>query len=311
MIKAGKASRDLGLRQTSQEIFWMKRCDVVRKNKEDYLIFKSGSRKEKPIRIVPKEHFFDIVADAHQKSNHGGRHRVAIAIRKKYFIPKNVIRLYVSMCPGCQANRLLGKSNASLHPSGSQFNEKGIVNLINFKYFPDGEYKWLLSYQDVATKFINLRPLKTIMPAEVTSELMKIFLTFGAPKILQVDLKSFFMLQVKQEITGMWPNCQVVPKSSSKLYECERQELEYVMHTWMTRNETTKWSVGCYFVQHNKNTSTIRALGNTPYKTAFGCEPRAELCVSSIPPHLLKENESNLIAKIKKEPKEDSSQKME
>lgn len=309
MINAGKASMDSGLPLTSQETFWMTKFDVVKNDTGEILIFKKGSTKTKPIRIVPKEIFFDVLTEAHTKNNHGGRHRVAIEIKNKYFIPKNVIRLYVLMCPGCRTKRLVPKEPAPLRPRQStRFNEKGTVNLINFKYYPDGEYKWLMYYQDIATKFINLRPLKTITPTEVTSELMKIFLTFGAPNILQMDMESCFMLQVKQEIVGMWPNCKVVPKTNSKTNECDRQELEYVMQTWMSRNETSKWSIGCYFVQHNKNNSIIRALATSPYNMIFGWQARADLCVSSIPLHIFKDTSANLNEAIKQEIKDNSGQ---
>ncbi len=44
-----------------------------------------------------------------------------------------------------------------------------------------------MNYQDHFTKFVHLRPLKSKTAAEVAWNLLDIFLTFGAPAILQSD----------------------------------------------------------------------------------------------------------------------------
>lgn len=66
------------------------------------------------------------------------------------------------------------------------WNDRGQVELIDLQSMPDGEYKWLLNYQDLVTKFVHLRPLRSNQTEEVADELLKIFLQSGAPKILQV-----------------------------------------------------------------------------------------------------------------------------
>ena len=50
---------------------------------------------------------------------------------------------------------------------------------------PDGEYKWLLVYQDHFTKFIQLRPIKSKCAKDVAEALLDIFSIFGVPIILQ------------------------------------------------------------------------------------------------------------------------------
>lgn len=42
-----------------------------------------------------------------------------------------------------------------------------------------------MDYQDHATKFVQLRPLKSKSAVEAAEELVKIFSIFGEPKILQ------------------------------------------------------------------------------------------------------------------------------
>jgi hypothetical protein len=49
----------------------------------------------------------------------------------------------------------------------------------------DGDFKFILHYQDHLTKFAVLRPLTSKLAAEVGFQLLDIFLLFGAPHILQ------------------------------------------------------------------------------------------------------------------------------
>lgn len=57
-----------------------------------------------------------------------------------------------------------------------------LMNFSNIVYFdmqsqPDGDYKFILNYQDHLTKFVVLRPLKTKTAEEVADILLDIFLS--------------------------------------------------------------------------------------------------------------------------------------
>uniref|UniRef100_A0A2A4J3Z4 Post-SET domain-containing protein n=1 Tax=Heliothis virescens TaxID=7102 RepID=A0A2A4J3Z4_HELVI len=125
---------------------------------------------------------------------------------------------------------------------------------------------------DDATKFLNLRPLKTNEASEILIELMKIFLTFGAPTILQVDNRHEFAEKLKEEVTALWPECRVVHKNT--LAKGNNKEVEELLHSWMLQNNSTRWSVGCFVVQFETNDSVHKALGKSPYKSLFGCDPK-------------------------------------
>ena len=67
------------------------------------------------------------------------------------------------------------------------FNERGQVDLVDFQTLPDGEYKWIMHFQDHLSKYHFLRPLETKTAKEVADSLLGIFIDFGAPSILQSD----------------------------------------------------------------------------------------------------------------------------
>ena len=50
---------------------------------------------------------------------------------------------------------------------------------------PDGDYKFILNYQDHLTKFVVLKPLTHKTKEAVAAELVQIFSLLGAPHILQ------------------------------------------------------------------------------------------------------------------------------
>lgn len=66
-------------------------------------------------------------------------------------------------------------------------NSRCQIDLIDTQAQPDGNYKFILVYQDHIIKFVNLRPLTHNRAKEVAYVLLDIFTTFGAPVILQSD----------------------------------------------------------------------------------------------------------------------------
>ncbi|GFU77811.1 KRAB-A domain-containing protein 2 [Trichonephila clavipes] len=86
----------------------------------------------------------------------------------------------------------------------SELNSRCEVDLIDLQSNRDGEYKFILVYQDHLTKFVQLRPLETKKAEEVVYHVLSIFLTFGAPVILQLDNVRELSNQVTSEICAIW-----------------------------------------------------------------------------------------------------------
>jgi hypothetical protein len=66
-------------------------------------------------------------------------------------------------------------------------NSRCQVVLTDMQSEPAGDYRFIMNYQDLVTKFTNLRPLKSKSAEEVGYQLIDIFCMFGAPFILQSD----------------------------------------------------------------------------------------------------------------------------
>ena len=80
------------------------------------------------------------------------------------------------------------------------------MDLIDFQTSPDGEFKWLLVYQDHFTKFVTLRSLMSKSAIEVAADLLDIFTIIGVPAILESDNGKEFRNQVVRSLKAMWPD---------------------------------------------------------------------------------------------------------
>ncbi|KAJ8882186.1 hypothetical protein PR048_018674 [Dryococelus australis] len=62
-----------------------------------------------------------------------------------------------------------------------------MVYLIGMQSEPDGDYKFILKYQDHLTKFVVFQPLKTKTAVEVADIILDIFCLLGTPNILHSE----------------------------------------------------------------------------------------------------------------------------
>ncbi|XP_063415849.1 KRAB-A domain-containing protein 2-like [Mytilus trossulus] len=74
----------------------------------------------------------------------------------------------------------------------------------------DGDFRFIMHYQDHLTKFAILRALTSKHASEVAYQLLDIFLLFGAPHILQSDNGREFTANIIKELKDMWADCTKV-----------------------------------------------------------------------------------------------------
>lgn len=292
-VKNGQVAERAGKRKTPSQYHFCSKYDVLITGQEEHLTFKRQAP-EDPIRyILPLEDYYEKLKEVHASCGHGGRDKMIYALKKSCVIPKPVVEIFVSLCKVCLKKRSQPRKGLVSRPIVSKdFNVRGQVDLIDLQTAADGQYQWLMNYQDNATKFLHLRPLHSKRAVEVASELLKIFLEFGAPHILQSDNGREFVAAIIQELTSLWPECKIVhgrpryPQSQGSV-ERSNQDVENMLRAWMEDNKSTRWSIGCYFVQWQKNSSFHRTIGRSPYRALFGCDPKVGLSSSGISKGLL------------------------
>jgi hypothetical protein len=156
-----------------------------------------------------------------------------------------------------------------------EINSRGQVDLMDFQSNSDGNYKFLMVYQDHLTKFCNIRALTSKHASEVAFNLIEVFTLFGAPHILQSDNGSEFTALVISELKLMWPELVIVhgkPRHPQSQGSVERSngDIHDMLTAWMRDNESKKWSIGIKFVQLQKNSALNKGIGRSPYEALFG-----------------------------------------
>lgn len=130
---------------------------------------------------------FDKLLEKHLATGHGGRDRLVEELKTKYSgITQDSVATFLSLCEACQLKRKQPKKGLVVKPIlANAMNSRCQVDLIDMQTQPDGEFKFIMVYQDHLTKFVQIRALKTKTATEVAQKLFEIFMTFGAPHILQ------------------------------------------------------------------------------------------------------------------------------
>ncbi|XP_039315443.1 SCAN domain-containing protein 3-like [Solenopsis invicta] len=246
---------------------------------------------EKKIKYyVHNEQVFDIIHMAHLETGHGGKHKLENNIKTKYVnITREVIHIYLELCLICKKKKTHLKKGVVVKPLiFKEINHRAQVDLIDMQTSKDGEYKFILNYQEHLTKFVCLRPLKTKTAVEVAYNLVDIFCIIGCSSVLQSDNGREFCNSVIEELKSMWPDLKIVhgkPRHSESQGSVERanRDVQDILIAWMEENNLTKWSQGLRFCQWKKNTSWHSAIKQTLYEAMFGRKAHVGLRSSHLP----------------------------
>ena len=140
----------------------------------------------------------------HVFTGHGGR--------DKKLKEANVLGLFKESREEYQLKkRKVASKGLVVKPLLSKYlNCRGQVHLVDMQSLPDGDYKFIMHYQDHLTKFSILKAFTSKRAAEVGFQLLDIFLLFGAPHILQSDNGREFTANVIKELKDLWPEYCIV-----------------------------------------------------------------------------------------------------
>ncbi len=156
----------------------MAEYDVLQIRTSRKLIKKQEKPEDTIKYTVAAEDLYDLIEEAHKNVGHGGQNRTYQEVKLKYYnITNEQCALFKNMCKQCIAKaKKKGTKGLVIKPIiSNDFNSRGQVDLVDFQSIHDGEYNWMMHYQDHLTNFSNLRPLKSKRAAEVAFHLLDIF----------------------------------------------------------------------------------------------------------------------------------------
>jgi hypothetical protein len=210
-------------------------------------------------------------------------------LKKKYAnITRQTIDLFLSLCMQCQLKKKIPKRGLVVRPILSNFmNSRCQVDLVDMQSEPDGDFRFIMNYQDHLTKFTMLRPIRTKTAEEVAYQVLDIFCIFGAPLILQSDNGREFANRVVENLKEMWPGLRLVhgkPRHSQSQGSVERsnQDIRDMLVAWLSDNKQSTWSEGLRFIQSKKNRALHVGIKTSPYEAMFGSAQRVGLADSAL-----------------------------
>ncbi|GAB0089698.1 hypothetical protein DMENIID0001_042850 [Sergentomyia squamirostris] len=277
----------------------LKRYDVQVIDSEKYLISPLKRQDQEVQYFASDDRLFEIMWNAHFRIGHGGRDRMEKELGRTYSnVTRKDIVMFLQLCIPCQRNQKSQHKGVVVKPIlANDFNERCQVDLIDYQSQQDGEFKYLLVYQDHLTKFVILEPLQTKTAVEVASKIMEIFAMFGAPLILQSDNGKEFSNSIINKLTDLWSGLKIVhgkPRHSQSQGSVERanRDIEHMISTWMSDNKTTRWSYGAKFVQLCKNRAFHSGIKMSPFEAVFGRKIKVGLTLGDGMSHQFKNIET-------------------
>ena len=145
------------------------------------------------ISTVPRyacyEELYDCIKQCHiDQEGHSGIRKMEKTVAKHFInISREMCVKFINACR-CQLDCKHPAKPDDVKPIiSSTFNSRGQVDLINMTAYKDGNYEWILHYQDHHDKMSYLCAMENKKPATVASKLLPLFLQQGAPMILQSD----------------------------------------------------------------------------------------------------------------------------
>ncbi|KAL4107766.1 hypothetical protein QTP88_018058 [Uroleucon formosanum] len=201
----------------------------------------------KIIYYVNNEGLYVIMYEAYIKIGHGGRTRIMDELQNKFKnMTYEVVMLFLSLCVQCQTKQNVSKKGIVIKPIISlELNSRCQVDLVDMQTCKDGEFKFIINYQDHLTKFIS----------ELCSMWNGVKIVHGKPRHSQTQGS----------------------------IERVNQDFQNILKAMMEDNDTTKWSEALPFVQFAKNTTYHQGIKQTPYEAMFGTKAQRGVLTSSPP----------------------------
>jgi len=169
-------------------------------------------------------------------------------------------------------------------PPYNKLNVRGHISIVQLKDLCD-EDSYLLIYYDSKSKFVHLRPIHSSTVPEISMELAKIFLVFGAPNILQSDERMDFLLKIIIKVNILWPVCKMLYSHTQLKHRgIDSAFVKSMLQSWIMLNGKENWALGCYFVQMQINSSVNEDLGCSAHCAMFGTELRTGLANLGLSP---------------------------
>ncbi|CAG9792427.1 unnamed protein product [Diatraea saccharalis] len=221
-------------------------------------LFKNG------LEIITWDNCFDIILDVHRKEGHNKNWQSNYEkVSEKYVISEICFATLVQACTVCRD---------VIHPISNpiQFNKKCQVYTLCMESQPDPPFDKIILLVDRMTSFVHLRPVIGSDKQYIATELLKIFTDFGVPLEL-MTYETLYLNEISdiiQNILGVKIMVTIDKNDLNDLTTNWKDRAYILLKEWLDVTGSSKWSLGCHFVQWQMNTN-IGVYVRTPFELVF------------------------------------------
>lgn len=216
------------------------------------------------------------------RTGHGGRDKMRHEINQHYYwIPSQVIDLFLQCCTSCQVRKSVKTPVVSTAIIAVGFLTRLQIDLIDFRTRPDKDFQWILHCRDHYSKFSWAYALKSKEAQFIADHLITLFYQFGPCKILQSDNGKEFTASVIKNLKNIWTGLTIIngrPRhpQSQGLVERGNATLCNILGKYMEDRGVSTWTTCLPPVIFSINTSLARGVNMVPYEIVFGQKPRLD-----------------------------------
>jgi hypothetical protein len=223
------------------------------------------------------EKFFDIIYSIHSnKTAHKGINRTLDDINEKYTgIPRDNVMIFIKHCNTCSF-RTPKYSQPRSKPivSNSAF-ERVMIDTVDMRHKPDGEYTWIAHCMDHNSHFHVLWPMKQKTAEEIVIGFRDKWVSyFGLPKILQTDDALEFKNDLMIDLINSWDGeCNCPYDGPGPLIKQENITMERILMNSLVKFNTATWTKLIPTVQYSLNISESSSLKFSPFESLLSVKP--------------------------------------
>lgn len=263
------------------------------KNNLIYKVVKISNQSEETFAVVvPTDCRYDLMSQFHDTiyAAHKGARRTAFnIIQAGYFWPnmKRDVRKFVVSCDKCQRSKASNSARLGtmrIRPANLSAFSLLYIDIVGpMVRSKCGNYKYILTVMDDATRYVIAKPLRNATAKEVVKVLQQdVSLIYGFPEVVVSDNASIFLSQVYDEfLEEIGAKKHLVPLYSPSRNAVERvhKSLKASLRALCTSHD--QWAELLPYVIQSLNNTVHSTLNVAPTQLVFGRCVRTPFTVPS------------------------------
>ena len=222
----------------------------------------------------------DHIIRIHEELVHAGNRKTHQRLQEQvYGITEDDVVALLPSCNVCVVNRP-SNTRAPLEPiQALRVLERVQVDLIDYRHFPDGRFKWIMHIKDHVSKYTALFAQTSKEASECATSLGLFIKFLGEPEICQSDngreFKGILLILLKRHGIRAVYGRPRTPRTQG-LVEQGNSVVKDKLRKWMYQHGSDRWSIGLddVMIAMNKQAHESLPLGVSPSQVMFNRKVR-------------------------------------